>query len=335
MSRDRLLVMCFWALSVLLSASGALAQDPSNQMAPADDAPRADVSIEQTFSAPEEPRVGDPLRLTLLVRHPADTQITLSNASPSRRWELDDLQRTTTSSSDGASRTELNLTFRVFRPGSTTLPPIQLGVLRADGTLTSLSTEPVQAKIISVLDPEAPAGLNAPQPPVALWVDDYTLAWAGGGSAALLGALALFLALRRREQTAEAPTRRPPHVVALEKIERVSSSGWLERGDYMPFYVNLSEAIREYLGRRFGFHGTELTTTELLERMEHIERPDALSHDELRAWLDHCDLVKFSGYEPARREADQALRYAFAIVEVTTPKDSPEDQPFAEGGSTP
>ena len=60
------------------------------------------------------------------------------------------------------------------------------------------------------------------------------------------------------------PPPRPPEEVAFEKLEAAERSGWLEEGEVKLFHVAVSEAVREYLGGRYGFDSLEQTTEELL-----------------------------------------------------------------------
>jgi hypothetical protein len=286
-----------------------------------------DATLEQTFSAPQTPRVGDDLELTLDVEHRANATVTLPDEFGTARWELEDTKRSTTATQAEGEKTTLELTFQIFRPGATTLPSFDVTVLDEQGRVVTLATEPVETKIISVLDAEKKAELLPPRPTVDVWVEDYTLAWVGGAlGVAALAALVVFLLMRRREEDRYAAPERPAHVVALEKLSSLSPGDLLERGQYMLFYVRMSEAVREYLGRRYGFHGTELTTTEILDHLEDVEWPESLSFDQVRSWMHHCDLIKFSGQIPSRDEAEDALRRAFAIVELTRPPEKTEDE---------
>ncbi|MGM0558497.1 MAG: BatD family protein, partial [Myxococcota bacterium] len=266
-----------------------------------------EASLTQSFSAPETPRVGDDLELELEVEHPKNATVTLPDGFGTVRWELENTQRSTTATQSEAAKTSLDLTFQVFRAGSTTLPSFDVTVLDEQGRAVTLQTEPVEAKIISVLDAEEEAKLLPPRPTVAVWVEDYTLAWVGGAlGAAALAALVVFLVMRRREEDAYVEPARPAHVVALEKLSSLSPGDLLERGQYMIFYVRMSEAVREYLGRRYGFRGTELTTTEILDHLEEVDWPDSLAYEDVRDWMQHCDLIKFSGMVPSKQDADDA-----------------------------
>jgi hypothetical protein len=173
----------------------------------------------------------------------------------------------------------------------------------------------------SVLEAGDAPTLRAARPPVPIWVDDYRLLWAAGGAVSLLllALLALF-ALRRRpvaEEPAAPVVLRPADEVALEKLRALAKSRYLESGEYMIFYVRMSEAVREYLGRRYGFPGLELTNAEILDRLRAVQWPVGLELRDIARWLDHCDFVKFSGAQPATEQAREHLKKAFTLVELT------------------
>jgi hypothetical protein len=319
-------VMLAAAPSVWASDAG-VESDATSVQAESDTQQAFDAKLEQSFSAPQTPHVGDDLELTLDVEHPANATVTLPDEFGTARWELEDTKRSTTATQAEGEKTTLDLTFQIFRPGATTLPSFDVTVLDEQGRVVTLATEPVETKIISVLDAEEKAELLPPRPTVEVWVEDYTLAWVGGAlGVAALAALVVFLLMRRREEDRYVAPERPAHVVALEKLSSLSPGDLLERGQYMLFYVRMSEAVREYLGRRYGFRGTELTTTEILDHLEDVEWPESLSFDQVRSWMHHCDLIKFSGQIPSRDEAEDALRRAFAIVELTRPPEKTDDE---------
>lgn len=296
------------------------------------EADTAAASVEQSFGAPEAAKVGQRLELQLQIEHPAGSSVHLPDSFGNPRWELVDTRRKSTSD-EAKETTTLTLVFQIFRPGSTTLPSFPITVLSADGQALELHTEPVDAKIVSVLPADKTPDLKPPREPVAVWTDDYTLAWVGGiFLGALVVAAATFLLTRRGEEEAPGPPPRPAHVVALEKLSALTTDDLLDRGEYMIYYVRMSEAVREYLGRRYGFRGTELTTTEILVHLEEVDWPAGLSLEDVRQWLYHCDLVKFSGVIPARERAERALRQGFSIVELTRPKEpeSDDEEPQAE-----
>ena len=106
----------------------------------------------------------------------------------------------------------------------------------------------------------------------------------------------------------------------MEKLDRLG--GLLAAGgDLRPFYFELSEAIREYLGGRFGFESLEMTTEELVATMRQvpIESSRGVLGSEIEGWLSSCDLVKFAKVSPSPEQARGALETAILMVAATRP----------------
>jgi len=106
----------------------------------------------------------------------------------------------------------------------------------------------------------------------------------------------------------------------MEKLDRLG--GLLaEGGDLRPFYFELSEAIREYLGGRFGFESLEMTTEELVAAMRRVplESARGVVGSEIEGWLSSCDLVKFAKVSPSAEQARGALETAIRMVAATRP----------------
>ena len=145
---------------------------------------------------------------------------------------------------------------------------------------------------------------------------------AGGLLAALIGALITWLVVRRlrgRVLLRPGPPPRPAHEVALEKLDRLGTYGFLENADNRPFYFAVSEVIREYLGARFGFDSLELTTDELMAQLRRSASREVLL-GEVEGWLAGCDLVKFAKISPSAAEARGTLETAILIVSSTRPR---------------
>ena len=306
-----------WALPVSAADAGGT------------DASDARASLSQSLEAPASPTIGDPLELHLRVEHPPETTASVDPQLERSRWELTGERSSTTSDESGAT-TRLTLTFQIYRPGETTLAPLEVAVSGSDedgGQL--LRTDPVTVTVASVLGDDAEANFQGPRPPRSVWRRDMTLVWAGGGVlAVLVGGLA-FLFLRREEDEEERGLQpeRPPEEVALEKLASLGESDLLEHGNFMVFYVRMSEALRRYLGRRFGFPGTELTTHEIVEKLRTTSWNGEAELDDIATWLRKTDLVKFSGRIPSTDEAQGALERAVWLVGEThtRPASDPTD----------
>jgi hypothetical protein len=117
--------------------------------------------------------------------------------------------------------------------------------------------------------------------------------------------------------------------VALERLDEARHAGLLETQRFGDFFDRVNDAVREYLGHRFGFDGLESTTDETLaslRRVPHFEIP----MPEIAGFLQQCDLVKFADVTPTLTECEQSLAQAERVVRSTMPVRAPAYAPGQE-----
>lgn len=115
----------------------------------------------------------------------------------------------------------------------------------------------------------------------------------------------------------------PPHTVAFKEFERIKGDGkWRDSGMTKEYYTELTDALREYMNRRFDFNATEMTTSEIVENLLRV--CDKESIKELHELLVMADLVKFAKYEPAMNENDRNIVNAIEFVNNTKIEVAPE-----------
>ena len=154
---------------------------------------------------------------------------------------------------------------------------------------------------------------------VLSWDTNHALGWAAIGS--VVGsalAWAVYLWLKRPRPVPPPPPPRVPWEVALERLYEVRHAGLLETSRFSEFFDRVNDAVREYLGARYGFDGLESTTDETLTaltRLPHFSLP----MPELAGFLQQCDLVKFADVTPTLEECQHALSEAERVVRVTMP----------------
>jgi hypothetical protein len=210
-------------------------------------------------------------------------------------------------------------------PGRHTLilPPLPVSIARANNDVVTLCTKP---HTITVEDPTAstPDAQPKPNPPARQQREEWValekgLEW--GGLGVILGGLVAWLMYRwmkRPRPAAPPPPPRPPWEVALERLDEVRHAGLLETQRLSDFFDRVNDAVREYLGARFGFDGLESTTDEILRalrRAPHFGVP----LPELAGFLQECDLVKFADMTPTLAECERALLEAERVVRSTMP----------------
>lgn len=302
------------------AASGASRSDDGANTGAAKRAATA-ATMRQEFKAPEGLTTGQPVVITLSITHDEGALIEAPTQTNSARWEIVKTEQESAPLKDkpGQKTTTLRLYVIPLKAGSTSLGPLSVGVVGADGQQQTLQTEPIKLKPVTTLPLDQEAQLKAPLGPEQVLIEDYKPLWIGLG---LLGcaliALLFVLAWRYKLKQPDSPApQKPAHTLALEALSELAATQLIERGEFLAFYTRESEIIRDFLGKQFGFPGTELTTSEIGQRLADESWPQALALDDVKRWLKRCDKVKFTDDTPSAQEAEASLRQAFSIVELT------------------
>lgn len=227
----------------------------------------------------------------------------------------------------GRRQTTLDLPLVVLpsEPGRHTLvlPSLPVSIARANNDVVTLCTRAhtlvVEDPIASTPDPQ-PRPNPSPRPQREEWVAlERALAW--GALGIVVGGLLawLFYRWRRRPRPVPPPPPpRPPWEVALERLDEVRHAGLLETQRFPVFFDRVNDAVRQYLGARFGFDGLESTTDETLTALRRAPH-FGLPLPEVAAFLQECDLVKFADMTPTLQECERALGQAERLVRSTMP----------------
>jgi hypothetical protein len=180
-----------------------------------------------------------------------------------------------------------------------------------------LTTEPVEITVTSLLE-ELGTDLviedidDVVEIPPVRWPW-----WAAGGAAYLLAVgIVVWLCLRRRKAEKIVRIFRPAHEIAYEILRRLAEDRLVEAGRVKEFYERLSDCLRHYIEYRFELRAPERTTEEFLAE---AGRAEALAEhrEDLRSFLEHCDLVKFAKFEPSSEQISEALRMVERFVDRT------------------
>jgi predicted outer membrane lipoprotein len=338
-----------WVWALLLCA-GTLAHGPTSlaQDAPGKGAPQAPAEaaepepteakgdaipakLKPAISVSVRPKegiaVGDLITLQLEASVDPSVQISVPEQSFAP-LELH-ARRSRVEKRDGKQHYVFELDLLALEPGSITLPALTLRAVDEDGALAEVKTEPIAIQVASLIANEPNAEPKDATGPVPVIQDDYTLAWVFGGllAAALVVLLTLWTKrwLDRRPKPAPAPPAAlPPWEVALRKLAELDARKTellaQERGE--EFVDGVSDALREYLGKRYGFEGLESTTDEVLRTLERI-RPYKLSLSGVSLLLEQCDLVKFARAKPDLAQCDDLWNGAVGLIRATTPAPEP------------
>jgi len=208
------------------------------------------------------------------------------------------------------------------------LPPMEVKV--EDEIYKS---NPLALKVISMpvdtLHPDQFFGTKDVMRPPFMWAD-----WYGIIACAILWIPALFLLLYliKRFKDNQPIIRKvkvepqlPPHQQAMQEIERIKSEKVWQKGLQKEYYTQLTDTLRTYIEKRFGFKALEMTTDEIIDRLESVHDADAIR--ELKMLLQMADLVKFAKFIPMMNENDANLMNAVNFINDTKEAEDPNAKP--------
>lgn len=217
-----------------------------------------------------------------------------------------------------------------------TLPSMPIAVARARGEIATVCTG---AHRIMIDDATAstPEASPRPNPAPRMQREDWAtlrtaLTWIGVGL--LVGIIVAYAAwkwLKRPRPLPPPPPPRPPWDVALERLDEVRHAGLLDVGRFGEYFDRVNDAIRSYLGARFGFDGLESTSDEILQKMQRSAAPPWVT-SEVHTFLQECDLVKFANVMPTIEACTNVLAIGEKVVHGTMPVAKPQS---ADGASKP
>jgi hypothetical protein len=295
-------------LSVLLAPAFASAQTPSIAL-----------------DAPSETILGDPIDVILTVTASASDEAAVPEQSFEPFEILGKKLRIDVSPGGELKTFTFELQLLCFEVGVHELGPVRVRITSAAGQLTEIESNTRSIEVRSVLANEPDPQLKPASNPVVIEQDDYRLLFVLGALlATAVGAVLAWLFMRwwrRRDRPEPAPPPPPPPwetaLAELQELERARASA-VSEGRTEQWVDAVSDSIRAYLGRRFGFHGLESTTDEIAEELRRAESLAIEPHDAVR-FLGQCDLVKFAKASLADEASHALIEDALALVERTRP----------------
>lgn len=270
---------------------------------------------------PAEPRLGDPLDLTLVVT--AETGVTVDMPAfgdALGRFAILDFAPREAVTDDG-SRLSQRYTLQAPMSGRQRIPRLRVEFLderdpAVDAKPRELLTDELGFVVASVLPADQPLDELRPARAVLAELEGPWLLrnwpWLVAGFVFLVAVAAgVVVWLRRAEERA----RLTAFDRAMARLDRLERRG-LPTGDAVDdWYVELSDIVRRYIEERFALRAPELTTEEFLVEAGRSAELTAAHGDLLSEFLATCDRVKFARYSPGDDESREALEVARRFLE--------------------
>lgn len=275
--------------------------------------------------------VGEQAKITLEVIVDADKKVLLPDFDKELIEGVEIVQRTLpdTSFLNDKKRMEITETYTVtsFDSSLYVIPPFEVFV---DGK-PYYSKELAMAVYtipLDTLNPEAFFGPKDVWKVQLSWEDYKDSVYFFMGvllfSLALIWVLIRYLSNKPIIRIVKIKPKLPPHVVAINEMERIKNDGkWRVSGHDKEYYTALTDAIRVYLNDRFGFNATEMTTGEIVDNLLNVSDKETIK--ELEELLVVADLVKFAKFQPPMNENDRNIVNAIEFVNRTKQNETDEN----------
>jgi hypothetical protein len=270
--------------------------------------------------------VGDRFKLELVVKHHRDSKVGEPFAPSLDPFMILDRKSITRYAGDTIVGVH-TLTMAAFATGEPKIPPF-IVPYPAEGEVRAAVSDSIPVKVASVM-PKDMKDINDLKPQIQfpnflpIWIVLGILAAAG------LGYLGWRLYRRYRRIMLYGAPLPDPWDEALAALDRVPAEDWLASGHFKRYYYTVSEVLKRYLTRRFGFPALDQTTTEIIRAMKTAKTPEREGFGE---FFQSADMVKYAKFVPPATEAAAVVSTARELVKATTPK--PEPSPTSPTGQT-
>ena len=289
--------------------------------------PMTSVTLFRLQTTASDVRIGDPVRLELRsisgrIGGDRIEEVAFVNPPDPDKWVAEGAWRREFQTQKDGQPGPWRLVMHPFDTGALEIPA--LTVTYRDDTDARQTTQ-VPAGLLHVRSvrpstgsgQEALIGLRGPAAIPADW------SWIGEALGVLLGcAIVGALIMRWWSRRGLAPAvpeeeQLPPGLWALRELDLRSQLPVCQTGPPKVIFTLASEVIRLYLGRRYGIAAIDMTTLETLQALQPIvPAGDVLRW--LQQFLEECDMVKFTKYEPPRGRWTAVWDDARLIVKLTT-----------------
>lgn len=282
--------------------------------------------------------IGDQVKLNVEIQFPDDVEIFFPVPSDSLGEHVEIIERSTVDSiiiDENTLKMLQEFTVTSFDTGHHTIAPFKFSFKVGDMSDT-IKTNPTTLHVFTL--PKLDSLMNAMQGPIDI-KEPYeapvtfkeVAPWIFG---ILLGAGLIFLiiyAINRRKNNKpifsfQQKPKEPAHVIALRELDQIKEQKLWQQGKVKEYYSEVTDAIREYIENRYGITAMELTTDEIIRKInEHKGLLDEKLYEYLKQMLSSADLVKFAKFTPPPEENELLLVNAYFLVNQTKIEEQNEE----------
>ncbi|HKK82297.1 MAG TPA: BatD family protein [Prolixibacteraceae bacterium] len=283
--------------------------------------------------------IGDQVKLNVEIQFPDDVEIFFPVPSDSLGKHVEIVERSTVDSikiDENTLKMMQEFTVTSFDTGHHTIEPFKFS-FNVGGMSDTIKTNPTTLHVFTL--PKLDSLMNAMQGPIDI-KEPYEAPvtfkeiapWLFG---ILLGAGLIFLiiyAINRRKNNKPIfsfpqKPKEPAHIIALRELDQIKEQKLWQQGKIKEYYSEVTDALREYIENRFGITAMELTTEEIIRKInEQKGLLDEKSYEYLKQMLSSADLVKFAKYTPQPEDNEILLVNAYFFINQTKIEEQSEEE---------
>ena len=230
---------------------------------------------------------------------------------------------------------EASIKIAAFEEGDYKLPPIVIGRISPSGQVDTLYFDPIDIEVKTVPLDTASFKLHGMKSLIAVpytWEEflyDLNKFWELVKMWVILGRWFLVLLIAgyclwrlysKKGNGVSSYVNEPAHIVALRKLDGLRSNAMWVPEKQKTFYSGVTDALREYISRRYGIGALEMTTAELFDQMK-VADISAEQLDELHELFVRADFVKFAKYVASDEDNASTVPVAVRFVTQTYQSD--------------
>lgn len=304
--KKRLLIGVFWAIILPLNLSAQASV-------------RAELSSTRIM-------IGDQVNLQIRVSQTgaAQVDIDLQPLADTKGLEVVNESAPIRKEDPGMEYLEKNITITSFDSGEYVVPPLTVSLLQTGGQVVELHTNPIPLSVLTVpivSDSIQLAPIKDIEREKFTFRDGLPYLLGAAGLAIIAFLIWWFFVKKPAVAGKMAPVViRPPHEVALEKLDLLQKQQLWQQSKIKDYYSQLTYIAREYLEHRYRIPALENTTGEILQKIRTLPEIDQPLLDQLRRILTSSDMVKFAKAEPAATFHTEALEQTRQFIIITKPK---------------
>ncbi|MGE5343146.1 MAG: hypothetical protein ACM3SY_16875 [Candidatus Omnitrophota bacterium] len=261
--------------------------------------------------------IGDKINLKILVKTNTDVQ-EIKIKFPEKPFDILQQQHTVKNRQNDYTVLEKNISLAFFKVGEFNIGPLTIQLTKNGKAIETKTTNSIPITVKSALKPEDKdiqplkdlIAVNGN--PLAFFLKYVLIPLAG-----LLALIALIWWFKKRKKKSEASSQ--PLLSPLDELEHAITELWdqklFDQGKTKFHFLSMTEVLKRFLYRNYGFNAEDLTTSETLDYLKKVEQENVILND-MRYALDIADLAKFAKFIPDPTVMSKVLHHIHSSIDV-------------------